>query len=45
MQTSKAELVQVNHRVKDVHLSLIADLTLTQNRVEVENYLIALLCL
>ena len=45
MQTSKAGLVQVNHKVKDVRLSLTADLTLTQNQVEVENYLIALLCL
>ena len=44
MQTFKAELVLVNHRVKDDLLSLIAGLTLIQNKVEVENYLIASLC-
>ena len=45
MQTSKVGLVLVNHRVKDDLLSLIVGLTLIQNQVEVENYLIALLCL
>ena len=45
MQTSQVGLVQANLKVKDVHLFLIESLTLTQNRAEVENYLIALWCL